>query len=125
MQRKLYLESSICICKNGKYLQTIKDNSVIMCNETINATDSVSKNITSAVSTNFCNKKVKLNGLLYSVHVLLMIILLFITAVICYHYAKHRSKQKTYCCTNNTKMENNEFKKSVVKSCVLLLPWHN
>ena len=60
MQRKLYLESSICICKNGKYLQTIKDNSVIMCNETINATDSVSKNITSAVSTNFCDKKVKL-----------------------------------------------------------------
>ena len=39
-------------------------------------------------------------------------IILFIIAVICYHYAKYRPKQKTDCGTNNMQMENNELKKS-------------
>ena len=44
--------------------------------------------------------------------VLLVIILLFIIAIICYHYAKHRSKlKKEYCHGKNINMENNEFKK--------------
>ena len=40
---------------------------------------------------------------------LLVIILLFIIAIICYHYTKHMLKQKTYLCTNNIKIEKNEF----------------
>ena len=31
-------------------------------------------------------------------------------AITCYYYAKHRSKEKMYCCTN-IKMENNKLKK--------------
>ena len=39
-----------------------------------------------------------------------MMIFLFIVAIICYHYAKHKSKlKKTYCGNKNIKMENNEF----------------
>ena len=38
-------------------------------------------------------------------------IILFIIAVICYHYAKYRPKQKTDCRTKNMQMENNELKK--------------
>ena len=42
--------------------------------------------------------------------VLLMIMLLFIIAIICYHYAKHRSKpKKIYCLPKKIKIENKEF----------------
>ena len=43
--------------------------------------------------------------LLYTV--LLVIVLLFIIAIICYHYARHRSK--SYWYANNIKIENNVF----------------
>ena len=42
---------------------------------------------------------------------LLVIILMFIIAIISYHYAKDRSIQKKYWSTNNIKTGNNEFKK--------------
>ena len=44
-----------CICENGKYLnlKSIVDTSVIVFDETINATDdSASKNVTNTISTN-------------------------------------------------------------------------
>ena len=45
----------------------------------------------------------------YILHtVLLVIILLFIIAIICYHYALY--------CTKNTKIENNGFKKVDIKN---------
>ena len=40
-----------CISENGKYVESIADNSNIVCDEIINATDSASTN----VSTNFHN----------------------------------------------------------------------
>ena len=40
---------------------------------------------------------------------LLVVILLFTIASICYHYAKHRSKLKKYLHANDIKMENKEF----------------
>ena len=52
----------------------------------------------------------------YILHTLLLVIrLIFIIAINCRHYTKQSSKQtqvktKTYWCTNNIKMENNEFK---------------
>ena len=57
------------------------------------------------------NKKVRYKMDCYILQkVLLVIILLFIIAIICYHYAKHRLKlKKTYCGTKNIKVENNEF----------------
>ena len=46
--------------------------------------------------------------------VLLVIILLFIIPIICYHYAKHRSNRKNILAQ---KMENKEFKKFWIKNC--------
>ena len=63
--------------------------------ETVNASDSVSTNVTSIVSANFHNKKARYKMDCFNLHiVLLAIILLFIVVIICYHYAKNRSKLK-------------------------------
>ena len=43
---------SMCICENGKYLKHIADTSVIVHDEIINATDSVSANVTNTTPTN-------------------------------------------------------------------------
>ena len=81
--------------------------------EIINATDIVSINVTNTITTYVTNtistnvvstvslysddKKVRYNMDYYILHtVLLVIMLLFIITIICYHYAKHRSKQKKY-----------------------------
>ena len=86
---------STCICKNGKYLGSSNDNSVIRCGKIISAVGNVSATVSSTVSTNFCNKKVRYKMDFYILlTVFLVIILLFIIAIICYYYAKHRSKQK-------------------------------
>ena len=47
---------------------------------------------------------------------LLVIILMFIIAIINYHYAKYRSIQKKYWSTNNIKTGNNELKKVWIKN---------
>ena len=57
MQKRLYLELYTCSCENFEYLTSAIDNSVIMCDEIINAADSTSKNglanVTSTVSKKF------------------------------------------------------------------------
>ena len=61
-QRNMCTEKIIfatCSCKNSKYLGSIIDDSVIMCDEVINVGNYVSANVTSAVSTYFFNKKVR------------------------------------------------------------------
>ena len=87
---------------NGKYLKSIVDDSNIMCDVIMyvmdivpkNVANTIATNVTSAVSTNFY-KKVRYKMDFYILHtVLLVIILLFMIAIICYHYAKHRSKLK-------------------------------
>ena len=82
------MNPSKCICENGKYLGSFNDNLVIMSDEIINAAGNVSKNVTSALSKNFYYKKVRYKIDCYILHtVLLVIILLFIIAITCYHYA--------------------------------------
>ena len=92
-----------CICENSKYLKCIVDDLVIVCDENINVMDSVSTNMTNKLSTNvastvsikFDGKKVRYKMDYYILHkALLVIILLLIIAITCYHYTKHRSKQK-------------------------------
>ena len=56
-----------CICENGKYLKSIVDESVIMCNEIINTTNYIPKNATSSVSINSDDKNVG-HKMLYSAH---------------------------------------------------------
>ena len=41
-----------CICENSKYLKSIVENSVIICDEIVIVTDSVSTNETNMISTN-------------------------------------------------------------------------
>ena len=68
-------------------------------------------NVKKTLSINFDDKNIwhKMDYyILYTVS--LVIILLFISANICYHYGKYRSKQKC----NNMKIENNELKKKEV-----------
>ena len=69
----------------------------------MNATDSVSRNmtnampinVTSTVSINSDDKKMRYKIDCYSLNMLLLVIIvLCIIAIICYHYKKHRSKQK-------------------------------
>ena len=50
--------------------------------------------------------------------VLLVVILPFIIAIICYHYAK-QIKTKKYWPTNNINLENNELKKVSIKNQML------
>ena len=44
-----------CICENGKYLKSIVDISVNVCNRTMKAVDSVSTNVTNTIPTNMIN----------------------------------------------------------------------
>ena len=89
---------------------------MIAHDEVIYVTTIVSTNMTNTisanVSTNSNGKKVRYKMDCYIFHtVLIVIILLFIIAIICYRYAKHSSKlKKTYCRTRNIKTDNNEFK---------------
>ena len=105
------MEPSTCIYENDIYLKRIADTSVIVCDETINATDSastnltntfptnmkksISRNVTSTMSANSDNKNVRFKMDYYILHTFsLVIILLFIIAIICYCYTKYRSKRK-------------------------------
>ena len=94
-----------------KYLKGTVDDSVIICDEKIDVTDSVSTNVTNTIPAsmentiltnvtstapiNFDDKKVRYKMVCYILNTFLLVnILLFIIAIICYHYTKHRSKQK-------------------------------
>ena len=98
------------LCENSEYLKRTTDDSVIPCDEIINIMDSVSTDVTNTLSTNETNiipanitstvsinsndKKARYKMDCYILLTfLLVIILLFIVAIICYHYAKHWSKQ--------------------------------
>ena len=43
---------STCICENSRYLKSIDDDSVIVCDEVINVRDNASTNETNAIPTN-------------------------------------------------------------------------
>ena len=60
-----------------------------------NVTNAIPTSVTSTVSINYDDKKVRYKMDCYILcTVLLMIILLFIIAITCDHYTKHRSKLK-------------------------------
>ena len=77
---------------------SITEDSLIIWDEFIsedsvltNVSTNLSTNVTSNVSINVFNKKVKYKMGSYVLHAVLLMTI-FIIAVICYHYAKHRSK---------------------------------
>ena len=60
-----------------------------------NMTNAMPINVTSTVSINSDDKKMRYKIDCYSLNMLLLVIIgLCRIAVICYHYTKHRSKQK-------------------------------
>ena len=92
---------------------------MIVCDEIISAMDVVSTKITNTIvsnaSINYHDKK-RCKFDCYILHtVSLMIISLMIIAIICFHYAKHRSKQKGID-VEQYKMENSKFKKARIEN---------
>ena len=95
---------STCVCGNGKYLKVIADISVTAFDEIKYVLDIVLKNVENTIRTNVTSilsinfrKKVRYKIDCYILHTILLVIILpFITAIICYRYAKHRSKLKKY-----------------------------
>ena len=78
MCKKLYnWNRATCICMNGKYLRSIIDNSVIMCDEIISTVRNVSRTVTSNLSID-CKTE---SYILYIV--LLLTILLLEIGIIC------------------------------------------
>ena len=62
-----------------------------------NVTNTIPTNMTGNVSINFINKKLRRKVDYYNLHtVLILVTQLFITVILCYHYARHRSKQETF-----------------------------
>ena len=86
---------SILVCENNRYLNSFADNSIIACDKIINITDSLSTNVTSIISANIRStvsihsddEKVRYKMICYILHTFLLVtILWFIIALICYHY---------------------------------------
>ena len=98
--KKIIVGILACICENSKYLKSVADTSVIACDEIIDVMDIVSTKMTnyiaaSTASINSDIKNVRYKIDCYILHtVVLVIILLLIDTIICYYYAKHRSKPK-------------------------------
>ena len=69
-----------CSCENGKYVESIIDDSVIMCDGIMEETETVPTKSTSKkiISTNFC---------------ILLAVLLMITVIIYFYLIKHLSKE--------------------------------
>ena len=114
---------STYICENSTYLECIADNSVIECDKIITVmgivstkkANTIATNVTSTSSINCLCNKVRDCYILHAI--LLVIKLLLIIAIICYYYAKHRSKLKNTLPLQQYKMENSEFKKIRIKKC--------
>ena len=85
--------------ENNKCLKDI-DTSMMRSDEIISVMEIVStkktNTVTTNVSTNFEDKNVRYKIDCYILHTVLLVIkLLLIITIICYYYAKHRSKQKS------------------------------
>ena len=61
MQKRLYLELNTCSCENFEYLTSAIDDSVISCDEIINAADSALKNGSANVVSTVSKKFLKMD----------------------------------------------------------------
>ena len=104
MQKNYSWDPNTCICENDKYLKIIGDDSNIVCDEIIyvmdivsaKMTNTIATNVTSITSINFHSKKIRCKIDCYTLHtVLLVITLLLMIPINCYHCANHRSKLKS------------------------------
>ena len=111
-------------CDNSKYLKSVVDTSVITFDETITLMDIVSTKKANAIVINIsinCHSEKKRD--FYILHtVLLTTILLLRIAIICYHYGKHRSKQKDIDALTMYKWKIINFKKFLLKIVRVIIP---
>ena len=87
LQKDYSWNLSTCICENGKFLKSIANTSIIVCDEITNAVDSVSTIVTKAILTNMTNT-ISTNAA--STASINSDDKIFIIAIICYPYAKYR-----------------------------------
>ena len=92
-----------CTCENGKYLASIMDDSVIICDEVIESYDEEIKTIT----TNFDEKNIicRAQNLYILVFVSLIITTLLIAVSIYCYLIKYQAKQKDLLPFHNTKLK--------------------
>ena len=81
-------------------MKSVADNSVIAYDEIISVMDIISTKMTNTLATNVLinrhNKKVRYEIDCYILQTVLLVIILVSTVIIiCDHYARHRSKQKS------------------------------
>ena len=85
-----------------------------------NVTNTISTTVTSTVSINSDDTKVRYKLNCYILHTFLLVTrLLFMITISCYHYAKI-GQNKKMLTQSNIKMENIELKTLFIKSCMLL-----
>ena len=81
---------STCICEKSKYSKSIADTSVVECDEIISVMDILSTKMRNTIATNVPinsdDEKVRYCYILHTV--LLVIKLLLIITIVCYHYKK-------------------------------------
>ena len=89
MQKDYNCNPSACVCEICRYLNSIADNSVILCREIMNVVDSASKNVSKCctnVSINCDNKKVKYKTDCYILHTFLFVTILLVIIAIIYNH---------------------------------------
>ena len=103
--KKTVWNPATCSCENGKYLATIMDKSVIMCDEVIESYDEETK----LIPTNSNEKKptYKMQNFYVLLAFLLITIALLIAVTIYCFLIKYQAKQKHLLPVHNT---NNELK---------------
>ena len=92
MWKRLYMEPSTCICKNGKYFISIMDDSAITCDAIIESSDEETKNIPK----NFNEKKATCktqNFCILLAFLWIAVALLMAVRIYCY-LINYRAKQK-------------------------------
>ena len=97
MLKKDYIWNHVTCCKNGKYLASIIDDSVITCDEILDAEAKLQDEETETIPTKFNGKNIAIKAKKY-IYILLTLLLItnsFLIVVIVYCYVvKYKSKQK-------------------------------
>ena len=106
---------SACFCDYSKYLKSIVDSLVIVRNE-INVMNSVSANVTSALSINNDDKNVRYEMGCYILHTFLLVTI-FIFMPLFPIITQNTGQNKKKWHINKIKMKNNELKKVGIKNC--------
>ena len=97
MLKKDYIWNHVTCCKNGKYLASIIDDSVITCDEILDAEAKLQDEETETIPTKFNGKNIAIKAKKKKKILLILLLITnsFLIVVIVYCYVvKYKSKQK-------------------------------